>query len=721
MEKRGRKRTFQGCKTCRVRHIKCDEARPSCGQCRRGGHECSGYWSPLLWISQTPTGRPRADRSHEFRYPFFSETQRRQMSVEISRSLGSKSVVELLDRLDSSCQRLETRGRPVQGLTRGPFSAFSCDARDDDEDSPPGHVGLETGGASTQSPQGDVHPAALDAKENMSERDSFGLNEYASNMVELEPGSALFPPFDPAANLSDWFDTFEDSVFDPFLAPPTPTVQGPSGPMLPPVSLDESLLDTPDISMEASAVVVDNHLPAASPDPSPDRIWRCEDNATRRLSIIAPDLTPSAETILPAHSEPLIRYYRQQIYEGRFLQAKKASPWQSIFFPCALETFAELSLWRTTTKTRYALLYALLALSSFNRWSRNDDSNGVGGKSWYEVGCCYQQGAQHHLRSALATEMTGLEQARYKELLMAILAVSMISRLIHRQGLADQDIPMDARLLHHMYSYLRVTSESIGIRLQAPTDDPRREFNEPPEKNGMFCLATECYDVGLDSEEVKTPDLGYTDIHLQVQGQWHKSLYPAIYGFPEMLWTLLSQTVATAREKARIEALDPPDLALTNALRKHIEKLEKTMWAWTPTAHLFGPQQKPSTSSATEATQDLLDNPDAKALAQGLHQVIIIYYYRKVAKVSRMVIQSIVEKALDYLEPCIARINDQDLTPCIAWAVSTAACEAATSALREKALRILAAVEEQGVFLPNMPSRDTLTIRWQQQPLTEVC
>jgi hypothetical protein len=40
------------------------------------------------------------------------------------------------------------------------------------------------------------------------------------------------------------------------------------------------------------------------------------------------------------------------------------------------------------------------------------------------------------------------------------------------------------------------------------------------------------------------------------------------------------------------------------------------MWAWTPTAHLFGLQQRPSTSSAvTDATQDLFENPDAKALA----------------------------------------------------------------------------------------------------------
>ncbi|ORY00298.1 hypothetical protein BCR34DRAFT_114221 [Clohesyomyces aquaticus] len=35
--------TSKGCSTCRTRSIKCDEARPSCSQCRRGGRKCPGY------------------------------------------------------------------------------------------------------------------------------------------------------------------------------------------------------------------------------------------------------------------------------------------------------------------------------------------------------------------------------------------------------------------------------------------------------------------------------------------------------------------------------------------------------------------------------------------------------------------------------------------------------------------------------------------------------
>ncbi|WPG98853.1 Hypothetical protein R9X50_00165100 [Acrodontium crateriforme] len=33
----------KGCRSCRRRHLKCDEARPSCLRCRRGGFECEGY------------------------------------------------------------------------------------------------------------------------------------------------------------------------------------------------------------------------------------------------------------------------------------------------------------------------------------------------------------------------------------------------------------------------------------------------------------------------------------------------------------------------------------------------------------------------------------------------------------------------------------------------------------------------------------------------------
>ncbi|XHG09420.1 hypothetical protein AWENTII_012479 [Aspergillus wentii] len=36
-----------GCQNCRIRRIKCDEARPHCGACVRTGRECPGYRHPL--------------------------------------------------------------------------------------------------------------------------------------------------------------------------------------------------------------------------------------------------------------------------------------------------------------------------------------------------------------------------------------------------------------------------------------------------------------------------------------------------------------------------------------------------------------------------------------------------------------------------------------------------------------------------------------------------
>ncbi|KAH7343068.1 hypothetical protein BKA65DRAFT_505459 [Rhexocercosporidium sp. MPI-PUGE-AT-0058] len=44
----------KGCLVCRKRSVKCDEVRPGCSQCRRGGRKCSGYDLPMTFISQHP-------------------------------------------------------------------------------------------------------------------------------------------------------------------------------------------------------------------------------------------------------------------------------------------------------------------------------------------------------------------------------------------------------------------------------------------------------------------------------------------------------------------------------------------------------------------------------------------------------------------------------------------------------------------------------------------
>ncbi|KAI1756225.1 hypothetical protein F4782DRAFT_537988 [Xylaria castorea] len=54
----------KGCKTCRRKKIKCDEQRPSCGQCRKGVRECEGYDQPTIFRHSTSGDFVKAPDSH---------------------------------------------------------------------------------------------------------------------------------------------------------------------------------------------------------------------------------------------------------------------------------------------------------------------------------------------------------------------------------------------------------------------------------------------------------------------------------------------------------------------------------------------------------------------------------------------------------------------------------------------------------------------------------
>ncbi|KAL5382196.1 hypothetical protein PMIN06_010654 [Paraphaeosphaeria minitans] len=52
-------RTRTGCGTCRRRKKKCDESKPECSNCQRGGFMCEGYANKVPWL-QNGTTRPAA-------------------------------------------------------------------------------------------------------------------------------------------------------------------------------------------------------------------------------------------------------------------------------------------------------------------------------------------------------------------------------------------------------------------------------------------------------------------------------------------------------------------------------------------------------------------------------------------------------------------------------------------------------------------------------------
>ena len=130
---------------------------------------------------------------------------------------------------------------------------------------------------------------------------------------------------------------------------------------------------------------------------------------------------------LPVHAAELLRYLRTEVLERRSPSSNlRLSPWKKLILPCALETFAELSLWNTTSHTRLGILCALLAKGAYHlhRAVINDPQQSL---RWRGVAANHRQEAQRHLKLALRAEVEGKERAEYTELLMAMLVVCFVS------------------------------------------------------------------------------------------------------------------------------------------------------------------------------------------------------------------------------------------------------------------------------------------------------
>jgi hypothetical protein len=61
-----------GCRTCKLRHVRCDESRPTCRNCQRLGVACDGYLQLVSVVDPTAFASPLEKRSFSY---FHSETR----------------------------------------------------------------------------------------------------------------------------------------------------------------------------------------------------------------------------------------------------------------------------------------------------------------------------------------------------------------------------------------------------------------------------------------------------------------------------------------------------------------------------------------------------------------------------------------------------------------------------------------------------------------------
>lgn len=380
----------------------------------------------MFWITDDSAVRPEQQQSHrgsEYRYPLFSgrnsfvygmgclgltgtESERRLMSVELAESLGKRSPLRILADIDAVGERIGENQDGGRGKMKGPFGVFQ--ARES---------AVQSSVHSFSSPD---HSVSID-----SELNDFGPCPDPEGLVEEIERQ------DWSTHLNDEnLDLFVNSL-DPALGFGADDEASPGQLLLQDASMANLFLHpgSGDDSLQMfspgfiSRTLGNGALPPENTEPESSTLPQMDVPATPSRGLIQGH---GAGFSLPEFAEPLLRHYKQNIdHATTTIQAKRTSPWQIIFLPCALETFAELSLWNTASHTRSTIFYTLLAHSAFQLHMANKPGNLA--NQWREVGIRHQEKAQSHLRNALQLEMFGPKQAKYKELLMAILAMAMTS------------------------------------------------------------------------------------------------------------------------------------------------------------------------------------------------------------------------------------------------------------------------------------------------------
>jgi len=274
--------------------------------------------------------------------------------------------------------------------------------------------------------------------------------------------------------------------------------------------------------------------------------------------------------------------------------------------------------------------------------------------------------------------------------------------LIRSQGLPATKT-FAHRVLHHLYTHLRVIMESTSIMSKSVASKDGEQWrlaSQLVQTPMPSQFRVNAQNLGkLDSTHPKPEDVGYNDIHLDVSGIWQATLYPEIFGVPETLMTLLSQTISLVNERPRLQAASLNNPMVSAALSRHIKTLEQQIWSWSlqRSNAPFGPRPPQFLLDEAEAP---VNRQQAESMILSMHQALIIFFYRRVYNISAMVIQDQVKKTLEFVQPCLEMERfDADFSVSISWSTFIAAAEAATPDLQELGLRCLEAVDDRGMFI----------------------
>ncbi|KAJ5790613.1 transcriptional regulator family: Fungal Specific TF [Penicillium psychrosexuale] len=682
-----RSHALGGCSTCRRRHVKCDQKRPVCRTCRALGVKCEGYSDQVLWM-RTDSGE-EAESTRGTRRYLYSEQSRVSMSTALGSDLISGSIDASLAEVDS---RLRDPERSLDGdIVIGPFAVLDFSS-------------------APQKPQESVHEI-----EPVKSDINFAVEAETMAPEELQEPS----PLDSLSQIDDflhWSDLLSFELGQTEFAA-------------------NGALSTPnDLSFDMSHEM---GLPA-------------DLNHTDELQTFTTQYAPAeliSTDIDALKDAPCLLKHFQDIVIPHIMAipCRQKSPWKTLNVPAAVVTYSDSTFLGTEriSHAKLANLYGLLACSAIHLVLNPAAISTKPPGYWWKVATQAYLQAKDHMQTSLHSETQGLKKAKYKDQLMAafiLIQYTIMSgqqqharcfmidaeRLLRLRGLSKTRISKKARLLHHVYTWLRIVGEStfvlhdynlssssfeaLGSRFQSRSSPSSEMGNtEPnPRLDDFLRLETQNSDSDLNIDEPKDQASGLYDIHLQDSRSYPETLYKQIYGITETWLSLISQTtrLANVLEIFRIarEAGQTMNLEAWETLQRRSTRLENMICSF-------------SLGRTRAGVLELhADSKSHGHMVEALNAALVIFFYRRIRQTHPAALQGHVDSVITALQACSATLTQDDPTgPGTAWPLFIAGCEAMSTARREAIMIMLDRASSICGFAAFGTARNIITEVWRKQ------
>lgn len=585
--------------------------------CRLQGTECGGYSKDIFFDLDDPSmGVAR------FRRPLLTDRERKCMSDSILQQVPPNLANRHLSQIEEEC---ESSVSDIQ-ISRGPFGAFRITQQFYQHpkstlqvlnENDTAQSNIHSSGDEGQDCQITDHLDANDEVVELSMDFGDGIAEQIAQPHQVTPRKN-----DAVVTRPNWLDVIEDLPMSGCIGHEYFDIPG---------WWDSTGLDSV-IPWSDTTVSIQRSL---SPILQPSDVQTKFISHSNLSNMVS---TP-AKSDVPQDAVLLMKHYATTILRGMTPYRHSKTPWHILFLPFLKGCLAALTLGEDMDQASLCAFYGTLSISASSMGGIHSSVKLL------EQGNAYKQKACLHYRLMLSTAYDVPKKARYKSILMALLTMVQLSiltgdkdeaeyyfleteKFIRLRGL-NRRKSRKVRLLHHCYAFERLSHESTFTESRLNVDH-RNRVREAIEASGAGAHSRDSLSFGLtswrnlDQEMLKVKDQvdGENDLHLQHPGIWSATLYPEIFGVPELHLFMLSLVIRLAREKDQCDTVGA-GLSLrefmlrAKAVERWIKQLPVVRQAiWMTEAPVDEEQQQ---------SIDLLAN-----LAETMQHALAVYFYRRI-------------------------------------------------------------------------------------------